>query len=242
MLVRNVFFRYICNMIAQMATVFLLTNREIFLISIGIVVYIALFVAVLQSNRRRILLLRERLDKANAIKTELEMQDEQRIEANKKKIAELENLIKKLGNENSVLRLELEERRMKLDYANRIAIIDNEKRQQADSLILGSDIYRRIKLQTAEGQRLSGDDWQRLTEMVNSVYCGFTERLFSLYNMSEQDYHVCLLIKIRMQPKDIATLTAHSKESVASTRSRLYQKIFGKKGSTRDWDDFVLSL
>ena len=45
-----------------------------------------------------------------------------------------------------------------------------------------------------------------------------------------------------IQPKDIATLTAHSKESVASTRSRLYQKVFGKKGSTKDWDDFILSI
>ena len=46
----------------------------------------------------------------------------------------------------------------------------------------------------------------------------------------------------RIQPKDIATLTTHSKESIASTRSRLYQKVFGKKGSTKDWDDFVLSI
>ena len=29
---------------------------------------------------------------------------------------------------------------------------------------------------------------------------------------------------------------------VASTRSRLYQKVFGKKGSSRQWDDFILSL
>ena len=53
---------------------------------------------------------------------------------------------------------------------------------------------------------------------------------------------VYLRIKVRMQPKDIATLTAHSKESVASTRSRLYHKVFGKKGSTKDWDDFILSI
>ena len=67
-------------------------------------------------------------------------------------------------------------------------------------------------------------------------------KLYSLYAMSEQDLHVSLLIKVRVQPKDIATLTAHSKESVASTRRRLYQKVFGRKGSTHDWDDFVLSI
>ena len=81
-----------------------------------------------------------------------------------------------------------------------------------------------------------------MSEIVNSVYTGFTDKLYSLYRMTEQDYHVSLLIKVRIQPKDIALLTVHSKESVASTRSRLYQKVFGQKGSSKDWDDFVLSL
>jgi hypothetical protein len=89
---------------------------------------------------------------------------------------------------------------------------------------------------------MNQSDWQELTEAVDGLYSGFSEKLFSLYRMSEQDYHVSLLIKVRIQPKDIATLTAHSKESIASTRSRLYQKVFGKKGSTKDWDDFVLSI
>ena len=94
----------------------------------------------------------------------------------------------------------------------------------------------------AEGRSLDEAGWQQLMETVDGVYTGFTEKLYSLYKMSEQDYHVCLLIKVRVSPKDIAILTAHSKESVATTRSRLYQKIFGQKGSSKDWDEFILSL
>jgi DNA-binding CsgD family transcriptional regulator len=60
--------------------------------------------------------------------------------------------------------------------------------------------------------------------------------------MSEQELHVSLLIKIHLQPRDIASLTAHSKESVATTRSRLYSKVFGRKGSSKEWDDFIFSL
>ena len=89
---------------------------------------------------------------------------------------------------------------------------------------------------------MSQTDWAELTEAVDAVYPGFSDKLYSLYNMSDQDYRVSLLTKVRIQPKDIATLTAHSKESVASTRSRLYRKVFGKKGSTKDWDDFILSI
>lgn len=116
-----------------------------------------------------------------------------------------------------------------------------EPRQNMSNLF-AQPIYLRIKQSLNEGRSLSENDWTELAETVDNVYNGFSEKLYSLYNMSDQDYRVSLLIKVRIQPKDIATLTAHSKESIASTRSRLYQKVFGKKGSTRDWDDFVLSI
>ena len=114
--------------------------------------------------------------------------------------------------------------------------------RQDVSSIFASSVYLRTKRYLAEGRSMAEGDWAELAEAVNNVYTGFSEKLYSLYNMSDQDYRVSLLIKVRMQPKDIATLTAHSKESIASTRSRLYQKVFGKKGSTKDWDDFVLSI
>ena len=116
-----------------------------------------------------------------------------------------------------------------------------EPRQNMSNLF-AQPIYLRIKQLLNEGRSLSESDWTELTEAVDGVYNGFSEKLYSLYNMSDQDYRVSLLIKVRIQPKDIATLTAHSKESIASTRSRLYQKVFGKKGSTKDWDDFILSI
>lgn len=220
----------------------ILTQREIFLLVIGSITYMALFVVTVQNSRRKIQLLQQRLDKVRAMQEEQQAKSLANIEQNRQKIAELENLLQKMGDENSMLKLEMQEKKARLDYANTIAIIENEKRQQAETTILGSDIYLKLKGMLSENRSLRDEDWQRLTELVDSVYTGFTEKLFGLYKMSSQDYHVCLLIKMRMQPKDIATLTAHSKESVASTRSRLYQKIFGRKGSTRDWDEFILSL
>ena len=117
-----------------------------------------------------------------------------------------------------------------------------EQRQQDVSTIFSSNVYQRLQQSLNEGRSLTDGDWSELSDAVNAVYTGFTDKLYSLCRMSAQDYHVSLLIKVRLQPKDIATLTAHSKESVASTRSRLYQKVFGKKGSTKDWDDFILSI
>lgn len=229
----NLFLTYLCTMNLTMT---ILTNRELFLLIIGTVTYIALFVVTWQNSRRKVLLLQQRLDKVHAM---LQTQD---VEANRQKIIELERLIAKLGSENSMLKLELEEKKAKLDYANTIARIENEKRERAEADIFCSDIYLSIQQSLSEGKSLNDEQWQQLATLVDSLYTGFTDKLYSLYKFSTNDYHVCLLIKIRIQPKDIALLTAHSKESVATTRSRLYQKIFGKKGSTKDWDDFIFSL
>lgn len=218
----------------QMLTI--LTERELFLLIIGAVTYAALFVVTWQNSRRKVLLLQERLNKVHA------MQETQDIEANREKIEELERLIAKLGSENSMLRLELEEKKARLNYANIMASIENEKRERAEGDIFGSEVYLRIQQLLNDGKRMSEENWQQLAMLVDSIYTGFTEKLYSLYKLSANDYHVCLLIKVRIQPKDIALLTAHSKESVATTRSRLYQKIFGKKGTTKEWDDFILSL
>jgi regulator of replication initiation timing len=209
---------------------------------IGILVYAVLFIVTVQSSRRKVLALQERLEKVRALQELQQTQCRHNIEQNEAKIRELEMLLQKLGDENSLLRLELEEKKATLDYNNKVAIIENEKRQQAETLVFSSDVYHRIQDCLNGGRSLTHQDWSALSELVNSVYTGFTEKLYSLYRMTDQDYHVTLLIKVRIQPKDIALLTAHSKESVASTRSRLYQKVFGQKGSSKDWDDFILSL
>lgn len=209
---------------------------------IGLVVYALLFVVTVQSSRRKVIAMQERLDKVRALQAQQQAQSEQSIAENEAKISELETLLKKLGDENSLLRLELEEKKATLAYNNKVAMIEHEKREQAETAIFSSDIYQRLQECLDDGRRPSSADWVKLTALVDSIYTGFTEKLYGLYRMTEHEYHVSLLVKIRMQPKDISLLTAHSKESVATTRSRLYQKVFNEKGSSKDWDDFVLSL
>jgi len=216
-----------------------LTEREWFLLIIGMVVYAVLFVVTVQNSRRKMVAMHEKI---RTLQESQQAQSLQSIAENETKIVELETLLKKLGDENSLLRLELEEKKATLDYNNKVARLENEKREHAETMIFSSDVYQRIQACLNSGRSMTHQDWTELTEVVNSIYTGFTEKLYSLYRMSEQDYHVSLLIKVRIQPKDIALLTAHSKESVASTRSRLYSKVFGIKGSSKDWDDFILSL
>ncbi|MBQ3827140.1 MAG: hypothetical protein II812_03195, partial [Prevotella sp.] len=114
------------------------SDRELFLVMIVVVTYATLFIVTVQNSKRKILQLNERLRKIDALREEQEEKSEQRIEQNQQRIAELEKIIHKLGDENSMLKLELEERKAKLDYNNKVARIEQEKRQQAESVILSS--------------------------------------------------------------------------------------------------------
>ncbi|MBP7856902.1 MAG: hypothetical protein KAZ98_03395 [Prevotella sp.] len=218
------------------------SHREWFLLITCAVIYLTLFIVTVQNSRRKVLLLKARMEIIKQMQTDQQVNTQQHIAQNRQEIEELQRLIRKLGDENTMLKLELEERKAKLDYNNKVAEIEREKRSKADSIIFTSPIYVKLQDMIGSGQSMSGEEQSQLDKLVNAVYTDFTGKLYSLYRMTNYEYAVCLLIKVRIAPKDIATLTAHSKESVASTRSRLYAKVFGQKGSTKDWDDFVLSL
>lgn len=89
---------------------------------------------------------------------------------------------------------------------------------------------------------ITNTDWQELEEAINSVYPRFTERLENLCNISTTERQICLLRKINMNPVKIATLLNKSKQSISSSRVRLYEKSFGQKGTPTQWDEYIQSL
>jgi hypothetical protein len=58
----------------------------------------------------------------------------------------------------------------------------------------------------------------------------------------ELEYQTCLLIKLRIAPTDIATILSRDTSTISTVRSRLYKKVFDKKGGAREWDEFIMSI
>ena len=120
----------------------------------------------------------------------------------------------------------------------------DDDRQKQNVATFQTDIYQdlRRKLNGGDDRPMNSDDWERLQTMVLSAYPAFRHRLSDLCRVSDHDYHVCLLLKIGMKPSDIARLTIHSDEAITSTRRRLYERAFGRKGKPSDWDEIVKAL
>ena len=115
-----------------------------------------------------------------------------------------------------------------------IATVENE--------FFASDNYHTLQQRISTGQQLKEQAWTEIEEQLKSVYPGFCSQLRSLYAMSELEYQVCLLIKLRISPTEIATVLSRDVSTISTVRSRLFYKVFGRKGGAKDWDDFILSL
>lgn len=89
---------------------------------------------------------------------------------------------------------------------------------------------------------MNDEDWHILEEAIEELHPGFQKRLMSFHKLSPQELHICWLIKAGIPPIGIAQLTARSKQSVSSSRARLYEKVFGQKGTPAQWDEFILSV
>ena len=114
--------------------------------------------------------------------------------------------------------------------------------ESVESAYFVSDDYKALQRRIATGQRLKDVDWQDIENQMRKVYPGFSSQLRNLHTMSELEYQVCLLIKLRIAPKDIANVLARDVSTISTVRSRLYKKVFGEKGGAREWDEFILGI
>jgi hypothetical protein len=114
--------------------------------------------------------------------------------------------------------------------------------ESVETAYFASDEYHTLQRRISTGQRLRDDDWLDVEGQIRKVYPGFSSQLRGLYTMSELEYQVCILVKLRIAPKDIATILARDVSTISTVRSRLYQKVFSKKGGAREWDEFILSI
>ncbi len=105
-----------------------------------------------------------------------------------------------------------------------------------------SDYYRTLRQKITQGKVLNPQEWRELEERLRSVFPDFMRHLSALCRLSTTEWRVCLLIKLRFTPTEIASTLAKETSTVSSIRSRLYKKVFSKNGSSKDWDTFILSL
>lgn len=60
--------------------------------------------------------------------------------------------------------------------------------------------------------------------------------------VNEHEYQVCMLVRIGFTPSDISILTGLSQSNISNIRKRLFTKLTGRNGSSKDFDAYINSL
>ena len=158
------------------------------------------------------------------------------------RIRDLEQLLQQSGSENSTLRQHVEEMQQALNKQVAHEMKQIKAREDADSELKDSEIYRRVIYLINRKRLLTHKDYEQLRETFEALYPDFMKRLMELCELSDLEIEISLLRRMGVSPNDIASLTDYSKAHISGVRRSLYTKTFGTKGAPSDWDDFIASL
>ena len=132
------------------------------------------------------------------------------------------------------------------------------KDAQIDQLFQEKQKYERVKTKVNNINKYSDEpivkqlkhharrDFTPMTkeemDQLKELFVG-EERFSKIENIvNEYEYQVCMLIRTGFTPSDICILMNSSKSSIANVRKKLYTKLTGRNGSSKDFDAHINSL
>ena len=119
-----------------------------------------------------------------------------------------------------------------LAYQNNIETEETHLRNSA--------AYSSIKEKYSNNKALTEQDFNQLEQTVTGVNPLFISKI-SVFCSDEIDKRLCLLLKYRVKPSEIASLICSSRPNITKKRIALAGKVFGKEidFSAKDFDRYI---
>ena len=206
--------------------------------SILVVVVVIASVALLGMYLKRKRKQREQLERVRRYRLERSMKEKQRAQQNKEHIALLENELTASNQTLSELRQELirNEAEM-LKYKDALTAFEQKHGELLVADLADTDVY---KLYHDPVAKPTSADYHMLVEALNKAYGDFTLRLKEFYpDIRSNEMWICCMVKAGLTSKEICNISSYSYSSIGMAKVRLYGKMLGKKGSSRDFDAFI---
>ena len=171
-------------------------------------------------------------------------QSRQQLQDNKFRI---EELTLQMGN---ALQQNDQEKAKRIELETEILSIKNkeiETVQRRQEYMMNefesSELYMHLKTHDDKvAYRLSDAEWEQLGGYIDSIYEHFTARLLALSSLSQTELRICYLVKIGVTPTRMTSLLFITKSAIAKVRSRLYRKLTGQQGSSKQLDELIQSF
>lgn len=207
-------------------------------LSILVVVVIIASVALVGIYLKRKRKQRDQLERVRRYRLERSMKEKQRAQQNRERIAFLENELTTSNQTLSELRQELlrNEAEM-LKYKDALATFEQKHGELLVADLVDTDVY---KMYHNPGTNPTSADYHTLVEALNKAYNNFTIRLKEFYpDIRSNEMWICCMVKAGLTSKEICNISSYSYSAIGMAKVRLYSKMLGKKGSSRDLDVFI---
>lgn len=185
---------------------------------------------------------RNQINNLKRLRHEEYLRSEEYIQKNLKEIERLEAELSNTSDENYMLKEQLKEKVDELVLANNRAHTEIEIKQKQRNKLMASTANDIINKRIAQQKPLNKKDWQEINECINEILPDFKTNLYGSCSVSEQEYHMCILIRMDVGNKEMSELLCRSTSAISLARKRLYAKIFDKEGTAKQFDEYVKTL
>lgn len=220
-------------------------EKQIIYVILIMLLLLASFAIYYQYSRRKREELKLQNLKIQKLKEESYKNSQEYIAKNMLRIAELENELNQIATTNSTLQKQLAEQQELIKLETRQAEIKQSAQHKAKERIKNTAIYQTLNKRLLDPMGnifVTDEEWEEIKTTILEECPTFIEKLNDIYPFNPYEIQICLLIKMDFSPSAIAKLLERPKETITSTRRRLYNRIFKEKGKPENWDDFIRSL
>lgn len=224
-------------------------RNHIYLLIIGLLVIVGAAILYTNYARKQKRIAQEQAKRLSMLKNEQYKNSQAYIQENEKKLEELEALLQQAEGEKDELHQNLtllQSQKALLEVSNKQIEMSLNEKEYLELSLKRSEIYQLFHQAVHQNEKyksITEDSWKELQEIIDKTYSKFTEQLYIFYpQISEHELHICYLIKIQIQIKDIAKLLCRTAPAITNSRIRLYKKIHGEEGKAEMLDSFILDL
>ena len=129
--------------------------------------------------------------------------------------------------ENEIIRLKKE-----LDKLNNGSVEEKEKMR----------IYEILRNKIKNNTKISEKSWNDILESINLIYPAFKQKLVGTFGLDNDEYKICILVKLGLLNIEIATIMCKSPGAITQKRSSMSKKIFNGNGNSKDFNVFIKSI
>ena len=129
--------------------------------------------------------------------------------------------------ENEIIRLKKE-----LDKLNNGSVEEKEKMR----------IYEILRNKIKNNTKISEKSWNDILESINLIYPTFKQKLVGTFGLDNDEYKICILVKLGLLNIEIATIMCKSPGAITQKRSSMSKKIFNGNGNSKDFNVFIKSI